>query len=628
MTNPEPAALAPRTVLAAFDAMVSARSAVPAVRGHDGAGGGGGAWGGSARDAGRVAVALSERGVRAGDRVAVMAPSSLRWVVVEVAVFRLGAVVVPIYPTCSDADAAHVLADSGAKVLFVADPAMRARVAGYEPLRGGAIDVLHLDGASRIGEAGFEELIADALEMSEEMRAALGAGGAALGPDSTAMIMYTSGTTGRPKGVTLLHRNMLMTARGLLGAGIVHDDDVPIFFLPLAHSFAQMLVCMWFLRGNPAVMARSIEKVVDDMGETNPTCFAGVPRLFEKVYAKVAADGSAAPGLKGFLFRRTLAALGRMAKARAAGETFASFWLFVGRKLVIPKIRAKVLARMGGRMRWMASGGAPLSPVVMAFFEACGFSIYEGYGLTECMACATVNAGDDRALGSVGKAIPGCEVRIADDGEVLVRGTNVMAGYWNLPDATREAIDADGWLHTGDIGRFGDDGRLRITDRKKDMIVTANGKNVAPQNVENAIKAAGIVSQVVVYGDRRSYLTALVTVNEEAARALLREQEGASADSLPYAELSKRAPIRAAVQQAFEHYNAQAGRSETVKRFVVLDHDLTLEGHALTATLKLRRAHVVARYAALFDAMYEDDPSRDAALSVTSTRAADRHASG
>jgi long-chain acyl-CoA synthetase len=281
---------------------------------------------------------------------------------------------------------------------------------------------------------------------------------------------------------------------------------------------------------------------------------------------------------------------------------------------------------MGGRMRWMASGGAPLSPVVMAFFEACGFSIYEGYGLTECMACATVNAGADRALGAVGKAIPGCEVRIADDGEVLVKGTNVMAGYWNLPEATREAIDSEGWLHTGDIGRFGADGRLRITDRKKDIIVTANGKNIAPQNVENAIKAAGIVSQVVVYGDRRSYLTALVTVNEEAARNLLREREGAGADALSSAEVSKRPPVRAALQQAFDHYNAQAGRAETVKRFVVLDHDLTLEGHALTATLKLRRAHVVARYAAVFDAMYDDDPGRQAELSVLSTHATERHA--
>jgi long-chain acyl-CoA synthetase len=498
--------------------------------------------------------------------------------------------------------------DSGAKVLFVANGEMLQRLAPVRERAAGLEAVVVMN--DEVANAARHTVAYGALlgedNASRALREQVGRAGAALDGESVAMIMYTSGTTGRPKGVTLLHRNLLMTADGLLKSEIVHDDDVPIFFLPLAHCFAQMLVTMWFLRGNPAVMARSIEKVVDDMGETHPTCFAGVPRLFEKVYNKVCADGSVAPGLKGFLFRKTIHALARMAKARAAGRSFFSLWLMIGKKLVIPKIREKVLARMGGRMRWMASGGAPLSPIVMAFFETCGFSIYEGYGLTECMACATVNAGAERALGSVGKPIRGCEVTIADDGEILIRGSNVMAGYWKLPDATKNVIDADGWLHSGDIGSFGADGRLRITDRKKDIIITANGKNIAPQNIENAIKASTIISQVVVYGDRRSYLTAIATVSEEAARSLLAAR-GEDPSKPDYDALSKHAIVRAEVQQAFDRFNAQAGRFETVKRFVVLDHDLTLEGHALTATLKLRRSYVVARYAHLFDAMYGED---------------------
>jgi long-chain acyl-CoA synthetase len=609
----------PTTLLDAFDRMVEARRALAAIRVHDGAAWVERRWGSIAEEADRVALGLSERGVRAGDRVSIMAPSSLPWIVVEVAVFRLGAIVVPIYPTCSDADAEHALVDSGAKVLFVANGELFERVRPMRERTTMLETVVVMSNervAESVGALGYTALLGEE-SSSLALRGEIGRAGTELTGKSVAMIMYTSGTTGRPKGVTLLHENLLMTADGLLRSEIVHDDDVPIFFLPLAHCFAQMLVTMWFLRGNPAVMARSIEKVVDDMGETHPTCFAGVPRLFEKVYNKVCADGSVAPGLKGFLFRKTIDALARMAKAKAAGKAFFSLWLLLGRKLVIPKIREKVLARMGGRMRWMASGGAPLSPVVMAFFEACGFSIYEGYGLTECMACATVNAGSDRALGSVGKPIRGCEVRIAEDGEILIRGSNVMAGYWKLPEATRAAIDAEGWLHSGDIGAFGADGRLRITDRKKDIIVTANGKNIAPQNVENAIKASTIVSQVVVYGDRRSYLTALVTVSDEAARNLLLAR-GEDAAALSYEALSKHPAVRAEVQQAFDRFNAQAGRFETVKRFVVLDHDLTLEGHALTATLKLRRAHVVARYAHLFDAMYGEEAGARGEYSVLS----------
>ena len=612
----------PGTLLEAFDRMVEDRRNRSAIRVHDGERWVERTWGAIADEAERVALGLSEHGVRAGDRVSIMAPSSLQWIVVEVAVFRLGAVVVPIYPTCSDADAEHSLANSGAKVLFVANGELLERV---EPMRARVPDlerfvVMNDDPtAARAHTSAYAALLGDDTG-SRALRNEVGRSGAALTGESIAMIMYTSGTTGRPKGVTLLHRNLLMSAEGLLRSEIVYDDDVPIFFLPLAHCFAQMLVTMWFLRGNPAVMARSIEKVVDDMGETHPTCFAGVPRLFEKVYNKVCADGSVAPGLKGFLFRKTIEALARMAKARAAGRSSFSLWLVIGRKLVIPKIREKVLARMGGRMRWMASGGAPLSPVVMAFFEACGFAIYEGYGLTECMACATVNAGADRALGSVGKPIRGCEVTIASDGEVLIRGSNVMSGYWKLPEATASVIDHEGWLHSGDIGAFGADGRLRITDRKKDLIITANGKNISPQNIENALKSSTILSQVVIYGDRRSYLTALATVSEEAARGLLAAR-GEDPSSLDYEAISKHAVVRAEVQQAFDRFNAQAGRFETVKRFVVLDHDLTLEGHALTATLKLRRSHVVARYAHVFDAMYGDDGGVRGEYSVLSAHA-------
>ncbi len=612
----------PNTFLEAFDRMVLARHTTVAARVHDGEQWIGRTWTAIDCESRSLALGLLERGVRHGDRVAIIAPSSLQWLEAELAIFRLGGILVPIYPTSSVSDVEHALRDSGAVLAFVADAAQLARVNEVRSRTPHLALVVVMDndgGADHVKPVlSYDELRSDMPLATAGARALLHDAAASLRSESIAMLMYTSGTTGRPKGVIITHGNVVASSSGLLAAGFVQDDDEPIFFLPLAHCFAQMQMCMWFLRGNPAIFARSIEKVVDDMGETHPTFFAGVPRLFEKVYNKVVADGSAAAGLKGFLFRKTIDALERWASARAAGQFFFSLWLVVGRALVLPKVRLKLLARMGGRLRWMASGGAPLAAPVMALFESCGFAIYEGYGLTECMACATVNAGSDRPLGAVGFPIAGTSVRIADDGEVLIRGPNVMLGYWNQPQASKEAVDADGWLHSGDIGAIGADGRLRITDRKKDIIVTANGKNVSPQNAENALKTCPLLSQVVVYGDRRPYLTALVTVNEENARAALR-QRGRDEASFTYAQLTKQPIVRALIQEAFDRFNAKVGRFETIKRFVVLDHDLTLEGGDLTATMKLRRSKVVSGYAAMFDAMYDSESVNRRSFTILAT---------
>jgi len=612
----------PQTILDAFERIVVSHGGAVAARIHEESAWVGRRWEDIDREVKSIALGLIERGVRHGDRIAIMAPSSLRWFEAELAIFRAGGVLVPIYPTSGLADVEHVLTDSGTVAVFVADASQRARVASIRARIPKLAHVFVMDNDAEDdaldGVIAFDTLRSDLPLSTASARALLREAPSQTRGDSLAMLMYTSGTTGRPKGVMITHENVLASANGLLAAGFVTDDDEAIFFLPLAHCFAQMQACMWLLRGNPVIFARSIEKVVDDMGETNPTCFAGVPRLFEKVYNKVVGDGSAATGLKGFLFRKTIRALEGWAAARALGETFFSLWLLIGRVLVLPKVRQKLLARMGGRIRWMASGGAPLAPPVMALFEACGFAIYEGYGLTECMACATVNAGANRPLGSVGTPIEGCEVRLADDGEVLIRGAGVMVGYWNQPEATGAALDADGWLHSGDIGRIGDDGRLRITDRKKDIIITAGGKNVAPQNAENTLKTCPLVSQVVVYGDRRPYLTAIVTVNEENARAALR-QRGRDESALSYVELSKAPVVRAIIQEAFDRFNAGAGRFETIKRFVVLDHDLTLEGGDLTATLKLRRAAVVSRYAHVFDAMYQVETVHRRSFTILAT---------
>ncbi len=609
----------PPTILNAFQRIVRSHRDEVAARAHDGTQWVDHRWIDLADRVDVVALALIERGVQYGDRVAIIATTSLSWFVIELAIFRVGAVVVPVYPTSGVGDVEHVLRDSRASVAFVGDVAQLARLVSVNPRIPALRRVVVMsDEAIPRGPFVVESLArltTDTPGASFSALALLEDPMRALSAESLAMLMYTSGTTGHPKGVIVSHRNVLGSSVGVMAAGFLERDDTLIFFLPLAHCFAQMQVCVWLLCGSTVVFARSIEKVVDDMGETHPTAFAGVPRLFEKVYNKVVGDGSGAPGLKGFLFRRTIAALEGWAYARAAGKSFRSFWLFVGRKLVLPKVREKLLARMGGKLRWMASGGAPLSPPIMALFEAAGFPIYEGYGLTECMACVTVNGGENRPPGSVGFALAGSEIRLAEDGEVLIRGPGVTAGYWNLPDATRAAIDGNGWLHSGDIGVIGPDGRLRITDRKKDIIITAGGKNVAPQNAENALKTCPLVSQVVVHGDRRPFLTAVVTVSEENARAVLRRR-GRDESHLDYHALSKEPIVRAILQEAFDRFNATAGRFESIKRFVVLDHDLTLEGGALTATLKLRRTAVYARYAYVFDGMYDHEHAKTSRFTV------------
>jgi long-chain acyl-CoA synthetase len=561
-------------------------------------------WSALDADVRRTSAALHTAGVAHGDRVAIMAPTSLQWVVLELAIFSVGAVVVPIYPTSGLGDVEHVLNDAGVSLAFVADSMQLARIVDPWQRAPKLSRVVVMDDDT--GSDGRDD-VSTFRDFIDEGRAAAEADTSrrvACAKDDLAFLIYTSGTTGRPKGAMISHGNHMAASFGTYSTKLMGRDDLSILFLPLAHCFAQALLGVWFISGSGTAFARRIETVVDDMGATHPTCFAGVPRLFEKVYNKVVADGSAAPGVKGFLFRKTIAAVEHWAAARARGRRYMSFWLAVGRALVLPKIRERLKARMGGRITWMVSGGAPLGAPIMGLFDACGLPLYEGYGLTECMGPAVVNYGPDRRIGTVGLPNTGIEVRIADDGEVLMRGDAVMAGYWNQPEASRNTVDADRWLHTGDIGSLGPDGRLAITDRKKDIIVTANGKKVAPQNAENALKTCPLVSQVVVFGDRRPYLTALVTVNDESSRVHLRQRNVNDAE-LDFPAVSKHPMIRALIQESFDRYNAHVGRFEQIRRFVVLDHDFTLEAGDLTATLKVRRDRIVNRYANVFGAMYE-----------------------
>ncbi len=348
--------------------------------------------------------------------------------------------------------------------------------------------------------------------------------------------------------------------------------------------------------------AESVEKVIDNCGEVHPTCMPSVPRIFEKVYLKVVGDGAAAPGLSGTLFRAAMAAFEEYAQERIAhGDAAARSMRYrLLKRLVFGKVKARLDVRLGGQMRLFISGGAPLSRKLLLFFEELGFEILEGYGLSETSAGTCVNPPGKTRLGTVGPPLPGTEARIAPDGEILIRGPGVMRGYYGHPEATREAIDPDGFFHTGDIGELDPAGYLRITDRKKDIIATAGGKKIAPQNLENELKSNPIISQAMVYGDRRKFLSALLTVNEEIARKLV------GSSTLEYTELVQARPVREAVDQAVQALNGALPSYETIKKYAILPSDFSQQSGELTPTLKVKRKLVTERNQRLLDSFYDE----------------------
>ena len=587
----------------------------------------------------RAAAGLLRLGVKPGERVSIFAATRYEWTVADLGAMAIGAIVVPIYASNTAEEARYVLEDSQAVVCVVDDDVSEGKAPGrLSRLKRAAANVPALraivviePGAEPASEAGgrfhrWSELLArdpSEIELTEINRRI-----AALGLADIACLIYTSGTTGNPKGAELTHGNWVYEAEVTRQVGLMRsgDSERVLLFLPLAHSFAKLTEAAWLSLGFTLIFAESIEKVVDNCGETHPTCLPSVPRIFEKVYLKVCADGAAAPGLAGTLFRAAMAAFEEYAHERIEhGEgAVRSMRYRLLKRLVFRKVKARLDLRLGGAMRLFISGGAPLSRKLLLFFEELGFEILEGYGLTETSAGTFVNPPGRTRLGTVGRPMPGTEVRIASDGEMLIRGPGIMRGYHGHPEATRETIDADGFLHTGDIGELDTEGYLRITDRKKDIIATAGGKKVAPQNLENELKNNPIISQAMVYGDRRKFLSALVTVNEETARRIVSSVETTDhpggrhgslgrdptparrPELLAYAELVKQKAVCEAVDQAVQALNGTLPSYETIKKYAILPSDFSQQTGELTPTLKVKRKLVSERNKALLDGFYDE----------------------
>ncbi|MFI5209226.1 MAG: AMP-dependent synthetase/ligase [Gemmatimonadales bacterium] len=545
----------------------------------------------------RVAAALDSWGLVPGERVAILSENRPEWAVVDYATLALGGVVVPVYPTLPSDQVAVILKDSGARFIFVSNTEQAAKVASVRDQLPVLERVIAFDPPESSAETNVLAPLAnpepDLAWLRELRRRAQ-----AVTPDTLATIIYTSGTTGVPKGAMLTHLNIAATIAATLQHRALPTEpgEVALSFLPLSHIFER--ACDYYLWDSGVVIAyaESIQAVPANLLEISPHVMVSVPRLFDKVYSKVMGT----PGIKGRLLRWAGKVGGAVMDARARGQQ-PSPWLRMQYRLADLLVFHKIRHLMGGRLRTMISGGAPLSATVGRFFHAAGLPIYEGYGLTETSPVLAANRGGEFRLGTVGVPYPGVELRIAENGEILARGPNVMKGYWNNREATNQAIDAEGWFHTGDVGEFEERGFLRITDRIKDLIVTAGGKKVAPQPIEGRTTLSPFIAHAIMVGDQRPFITMLVIPDFERLMLWASEHGLAVSDR---GDLCRQPTVIELLEQESLGKLQDLAQFERPKRIAVVAEELTVDSGLLTPTLKVKRRLVENRFRSIIESLY------------------------
>ncbi|WP_336205053.1 AMP-dependent synthetase/ligase [Nonomuraea sp. LPB2021202275-12-8] len=541
-----------------------------------------------------LSLGLAELGAGPGARVSILCSTRVEWILCDLAVLSTGAATTTIYPSNTAAESAFVITDSGSTVVIAENDDQVAKLRSVQKELPDVTRVVVIDGTP--SDDGWVVTL-DSVSGEGDYDAMVDA----IGPDDVATLIYTSGTTGRPKGVVLTHDNWLYAAGAVRELDLLSGDDLHFLWLPLSHSFGKLLEVVMIGIGVPTAIDGRLDRIADNLGALQPTFMAAAPRIFEKIHNTVAATQQREGGAKLKIFNWARATGIRVVKARQRGAGIpltTRLEYGVADRLVFSKLRA----RFGGRIRFFISGAAPLSQEIAEFFDAAGLTILEGYGLTESSAGSFLNRPDNVRFGTVGLPLPGTQVRIAEDGEVLIGGRGIMRGYHDLPEETADALE-DGWLHTGDIGELDDQGRLMITDRKKELIKTSGGKYVAPTHLEGRIKAAcPFVSHVFVHGDRRNYCTALVTLDMDVTRPWA-ESEGLPTDP---EELRTHPRMREEVEKAVDQVNADQASYATIKKFSILAEDFTVEGGELTPSLKVKRKSVEERYGDTLDSFYKE----------------------
>ncbi len=541
-----------------------------------------------------LALGLVNLGVEKGDKVSILGNTRPEWTYLDFAALSIGAVVVPVYQTNSPEECQYVLENSDAKVVVVEDDEQLEKIREVRDQLPVLEQVIRMTGSSD-----------DAISLDQLAARGSGDGGAwekrwsAVTRDDVCTFIYTSGTTGPPKGCVITHGNYRSMLDMVNETSVIEGEDVTYLYLPLAHSFALLIQLGSFdLGATLAYWERDPLKILPNLAELKPTYFPSVPRIFEKIYTAATSGMEKEGGLKKAIFDWAIRVGGRMRDAERSGRS-PGFLLRKQYEFADQRVLSKIRGLFGGKLRLAVSGAAPISPDILRFFDSAGVLVLEGWGMTETSTAATISSPDDFKIGTIGKPFPGCEIRIANDGEILVKGPNVFQGYYKNEEATRETI-VDGWLHTGDIGSIDDDGFIKITGRKKDIIITAGGKNITPANLENEIKQHPLVSQCVVVGDRQPYLVALVTLDPEEVVAYAKEH-GLAEDP---EQLSSNPEIRKSIEDHVDAINEKFARVEQIKKIAILPRDLSQESGELTPTLKVKRAVVAQKHAPEIEKLY------------------------
>lgn len=562
-----------------------------------------------------IAAGLIDLGVSPEERVALASGTRVEWILADLGVMCAGGATTPVYPSTNAEETAFMLGDAECKVIIAEDAAQLAKARKHRAELPGLAHVVVIDAGDATPDAedpeGWLLSLAD-LERRGAARLEREPGIVkervdALRPEQLATLIYTSGTTGRPKGVRLRHDAWAYMARAIEATGLVRPEDVQYLWLPLAHVFGKVLTAGQISVGHVTAVDGRVDKIIENLAVVRPTYMAAVPRIFEKVYNGVAAKAREAGGAKYKIFRWAAEVAREYAKVsqdnfRHTGSKSVPFGLAVKHRAADALVYSKIRDAFGGRLRACVSGASALAPDIGYFFAGAGIHILEGYGLTETSAANFVNPGEAYRTGTVGKPLPGTEVRIADDGEILLRSPGVMEGYHKQPEKTSEVLESDGWFHTGDIGELSADGYLRITDRKKDLIKTSGGKYVAPAEIEGRFKAVcPYVSNVLVHGADRNFCSALIALDGPAILAWAKEQ---GMEGLPYAEVVAAQETQELIGDYVRQVNEGLQRWQTVKKFRLLPRDLDVEHGELTPSLKLKRPVVEREYKELIEEMY------------------------
>jgi long-chain acyl-CoA synthetase len=550
----------------------------------------------------KLAAGLVALGIEPEQRVGIAAGTRVEWILADLAVMCAGAATTTVYPSSMAEDVAYILADSECRVVFAEDDEQIAKLVERKAELPHLGTVVTFDGATD-GDwvIGLADLVKKGEELLAEQPDVVTDRVAATRPDSLATLIYTSGTTGRPKGVRIAHSSWTYQGAATQSQGILGPDDLQFLWLPMAHSFGKVLLSTQMAIGYCTAVDGRVDKIIENLAIVKPTFMGAAPRIFEKAYGRIITMQAAEGGAKEKIFNRAFKVGLEVEELKRQGRPV-PFLLARQHALFDRLVFSKVRDRFGGRVRFFISGAAALNHEIAEWFGAAGITILEGYGMTESSAGSFVNPPDDNRFGTVGPVVPGSEVRIAEDGEVLFRGPGVMQGYHNLPEQTAEALTEDGWLHTGDIGELDADGYLKITDRKKDLFKTSGGKYIAPSAIESQFKAiCPYASQFLVHGSERNFVVALVTLDPDAIVGWAADNglEGAS-----YAEIVASQQAKDMVGGYIDTLNSRLNRWETIKRWILLDHDLTVESGELTPSMKVKRKVVEDNHRGDIDKLY------------------------